>query len=205
MELTVKFWLDLPLSKESTYLRAGSCSAISNRVLPFTRETRMSSMSGKTCRSLSHTYTHTHSSEAISLVTCIGHFHTRTLLSYSRHKHYWELGLGICKGGEGETILVDYLCCILGLLVANPLPTTPFPNLRYLEESSCPKFSARNSGWEFARGGQNVSCDFGVGKRTIKHPLQNQFWRPRKVGIDMCPFPLRRMTLREQRGGDIVS
>ena len=34
------------------------------------------------------------------------------------------------------------------------------------------------------RGGQNVSCDFGGGgKRTIKHPLQNQFWRPQKVGF----------------------
>ena len=37
-------------------------------------------------------------------------------------------------------------------------------------------------------GGQNVSCDFGGGggggKRTIKHPLQNQFWRrPQKVGF----------------------
>ena len=35
-------------------------------------------------------------------------------------------------------------------------------------------------------GGGNVSCDFGGGgggKRTIKHPLQNQFWRPQKVGF----------------------
>ena len=32
-------------------------------------------------------------------------------------------------------------------------------------------------------GGQNVSCDFGGGKRTIKHPIQNQFWRPQKVGF----------------------
>ena len=32
-------------------------------------------------------------------------------------------------------------------------------------------------------GGQNVSCDFGGGKRTIKHHLQNQFWRPQKVGF----------------------
>ena len=57
-------------------------------------------------------------------------------------------------------------------------------------------------------GGQNVSCDFGGGggKRTIKHPLQNQFWRPQKVVrkwdlSGLCPFPLRRMTLREQRRG----
>ena len=33
------------------------------------------------------------------------------------------------------------------------------------------------------RGGQNVSCQFGGGKRTIKCPLQTQFWRPQKVGF----------------------
>ena len=32
-------------------------------------------------------------------------------------------------------------------------------------------------------GGQNVSCDFGGGKRTIECALQNQFWMPRKVGF----------------------
>ena len=32
-------------------------------------------------------------------------------------------------------------------------------------------------------GGQNVSCDFGGGKRTIEHTLQNQFWRSQKVGF----------------------
>ena len=32
-------------------------------------------------------------------------------------------------------------------------------------------------------GGRNVSCDFGGGKRTIKHPLQNQSRRPQKVGF----------------------
>ena len=32
-------------------------------------------------------------------------------------------------------------------------------------------------------GGQNVSCDFWGGKRTIKCPLQTQFWRPQKVGF----------------------
>ena len=32
-------------------------------------------------------------------------------------------------------------------------------------------------------GGQNVSCDFGGGKRTIERALQNQFWRPQKVGF----------------------
>ena len=31
-------------------------------------------------------------------------------------------------------------------------------------------------------GGQNVSCDFGGGKRTIKHALQ-KFWKPQKVGF----------------------
>ena len=32
-------------------------------------------------------------------------------------------------------------------------------------------------------GGQNVLCEFGRGKRTIKCPLQTQFWRPQKVGF----------------------
>ena len=32
-------------------------------------------------------------------------------------------------------------------------------------------------------GGQNVSCDFGGGKRTMERALQNQFWRPLKVGF----------------------
>ena len=32
-------------------------------------------------------------------------------------------------------------------------------------------------------GGQNVSCDFGGGKRTIECALQNQFWKPQKVGF----------------------
>ena len=32
-------------------------------------------------------------------------------------------------------------------------------------------------------GGQNVSCDFRGGKRTIGCALQNQFWRPQKVGF----------------------
>ena len=35
------------------------------------------------------------------------------------------------------------------------------------------------------RGGQNVSCAFGGGggERTVKRPLQTQFWRPQKVGF----------------------
>ena len=38
--------------------------------------------------------------------------------------------------------------------------------------------------WKAAKGGQNVSCDFGRGgKRTIECALQNQFWRPQKVGF----------------------
>ena len=37
--------------------------------------------------------------------------------------------------------------------------------------------------WKAANGGQNVSCDFGGGKRTIECALQNQFWRPQKVGF----------------------
>ena len=32
-------------------------------------------------------------------------------------------------------------------------------------------------------GGQNVSCDFGGGNHTVERALQNQFWRPQKVGF----------------------
>ena len=40
--------------------------------------------------------------------------------------------------------------------------------------------------WEFAKGGgakRIVRFWGGGGKRTIKCPLQNQFWRPQKVGF----------------------
>ena len=32
-------------------------------------------------------------------------------------------------------------------------------------------------------GGKTYRAILGGGKRTIKHPLQNQFWRPQKVGF----------------------
>ena len=32
-------------------------------------------------------------------------------------------------------------------------------------------------------GGQNISCDFGGGERTIECALQNKFWRAEKVGF----------------------
>ena len=53
--------------------------------------------------------------------------------------------------------------------------------------------------WETANGGGggNVSCDFGGGKRTIECALQLRKWDL----SGLCPFPLRKMTLREQRGG----
>ena len=56
-------------------------------------------------------------------------------------------------------------------------------------------------------GGQNVSCDFfcdfGDGKTYHKAPPPKpSFGGLRKWDLSgLCPFPLRRMTLREQRGG----
>ena len=32
-------------------------------------------------------------------------------------------------------------------------------------------------------GAKRIVAILGGGKRTIKHPLQNQFWRPQKVGF----------------------
>ena len=53
---------------------------------------------------------------------------------------------------------------------------------------------------------QNVSCDFGVGggEHTIERGLQNHsFGGVRKWDWSgLCPFPLRKMTGREQGGGE---
>ena len=50
-------------------------------------------------------------------------------------------------------------------------------------------------------GGQNLSCDFWGGKRTIECPFQNQFWRPQKVGFDWSvPVSSKEMTRHEQGG-----
>ena len=55
-------------------------------------------------------------------------------------------------------------------------------------------------------GGQNVLCDFGGGGgRTIECALQNQFGGLRKWDWSgLCPFPLRKMTGREQMGGNRI-
>ena len=55
---------------------------------------------------------------------------------------------------------------------------------------------------EFAKGVAKRIVRFGGGKRTIKCPLQTQFWRPQKVGFvwSVPLFLVRRMTLCEQRG-----
>ena len=43
-----------------------------------------------------------------------------------------------------------------------------------------------------------------MGERTIESALQNQFWRAQKVGLVWSePLPLRKMTLREQGGGNV--
>ena len=57
-------------------------------------------------------------------------------------------------------------------------------------------------------GGQNVSCDFGGGgERTIECPLQNhRFLCFRKWDLSgLRPFPPKKMTWHEQRGGGNVS
>ena len=52
-------------------------------------------------------------------------------------------------------------------------------------------------------GGKTYRRDFGGGgKRTIKPPSKTSFGGLRKWDLSgLCPFPLRRMTLRKQRGG----
>ena len=55
-------------------------------------------------------------------------------------------------------------------------------------------------------GGQNVSCDFGGGKRTIERGLQNQFWMPQKVGFAWSvPVSSEENNRRKQTGGENVS
>ena len=50
-------------------------------------------------------------------------------------------------------------------------------------------------------GGQNVSCDFGGGKRTIERALQNQSWKPQEVGFARSvPVSSKKTTGRKQRG-----
>ena len=56
--------------------------------------------------------------------------------------------------------------------------------------------------WEFAKGGQNVSCDFGGENVPYSTPSKTSFGGLIKLDLSgLCRFPLRRMTLREQRGG----
>ena len=51
-------------------------------------------------------------------------------------------------------------------------------------------------------GGQNVSCDFLGGKRTIDAPSKASFGGLRKWDLPgLCRFPLRKTTGRKQRGG----
>ena len=51
-------------------------------------------------------------------------------------------------------------------------------------------------------GGQNVSCDFGGGERTIECALQNQFWRPQTVGFAWSvPVSSKENSRAETNGG----
>ena len=54
-------------------------------------------------------------------------------------------------------------------------------------------------------GGQNVSCDFGGGKRTIERALQNQFWGPQKVGFAWSvPVSSKEINrAKTKRGGNV--
>ena len=57
-------------------------------------------------------------------------------------------------------------------------------------------------------GGQNVSCDFGGGggERTIECALQNQFWRPQKVGFaSSVPASSKENNRAKTNGGGNVS
>ena len=56
--------------------------------------------------------------------------------------------------------------------------------------------------WKAANGGQNVSCDFGGGKRTIERPSKTTFGGLRTWDLSgLCPFPPKTMTWSEQTGG----
>ena len=60
------------------------------------------------------------------------------------------------------------------------------------------------SNWEIANGGAKRIARFwgGGGKRTIECPFQNHYWRRQKVGfVWSVPFPPKKITWREQRGG----
>ena len=58
--------------------------------------------------------------------------------------------------------------------------------------------------WEFAKGGAKRIVRFwgGGGKRTIKHPVQNQFWRPQKVGfVWSVPVSSKENDIARTKGG----
>ena len=51
-------------------------------------------------------------------------------------------------------------------------------------------------------GGQNVSCDFGEGKRTMECAVQSQFWRALKVGLVWSvPVPSKENDIAWTNGG----
>ena len=60
--------------------------------------------------------------------------------------------------------------------------------------------------WKTANGGSKtyrVILSGGGGERTIERALQNQFWRPQKVGLVWSvPVSCKEMTGRGQRGGE---
>ena len=56
-------------------------------------------------------------------------------------------------------------------------------------------------------GGKTYRAILGGAKRTIKHPLQNQFWRPQKVGfVWSVPVSSKETDIAWTKGGgEIVS
>ena len=65
-----------------------------------------------------------------------------------------------------------------------------------------PRHQSVSSG-PLGKGGQKVSCDFGGGENVPESaPSKPSFGGLRKWDSSgLCPFPLRKMTGREQRGG----
>ena len=50
------------------------------------------------------------------------------------------------------------------------------------------------------KGGETYRAILGGGKHTIKHPLQNQFWRPQKVGF-VWSVPTKENDIAQTKGG----
>ena len=98
-------------------------------------------------------------------------------------------------------------------------PRTPSNRYKMLKQHAKPHLPLRFSGLSrtiFLKpnkymgngkgAGQNVSCDFGEGKRTIERGLQKRFWRSQKVGfVWSVPISSKENDRPWTNGGENVS